>query len=158
MEQAISEYTSKVGNVDRQAEILEDVKLNTDTFLVFTQDESRESVYASLVREKWNGKWMVLDMSGNIPLEKHSGETNPYLWATITSDDISGYWGVIYDKDVEKIVLETESEEEAKIAEISNFPPIWYKVYSDSSFQLEGIEELKAIDSQGNEIPWSPHD
>ncbi|WP_067729539.1 glycosyltransferase family protein [Oceanobacillus damuensis] len=157
IEEAIFEYTSNTSHLDMQAGILETVEIDKGTFLVFTQNENLDAIHSSVVRKKWNGKWKVATMSGNAPIEQHPGETNPYYWTRIGTDEAAGYWGVIYDSNVETIVLKNNKEERADVLDLPDYPPIWYKVKPHPSENFKNID-MKAIDSKGEEVPWSPID
>jgi hypothetical protein len=153
IEDAIYQFTSTTGQPYKYGETLERVKIQQNIFLVFTLDQNRNSIYSSIIKKKWNGNWKVVSMSGNAPTERHPTESNPYYWVGIGNDDITGYWGVIYDSKVKKIIL-SDKGERANILDLPNIPRIWYKVYQPNK-QSRNID-IKAIDSSGNEVPWSP--
>jgi hypothetical protein len=157
IEEAINHYSESINNPFIVERIIEKVTIDKDTVLVFMMNENFSSVYYSLVKKQWNGKWMVMNMSWT-STTKHPGETNPYSYTNIISEDVNGYWGVIFDSNVETIVLRSDKEEFATVIDSPNSNPIWYKVYQKSSEEMANVEIVKAIDSNGKEVPWSSLD
>jgi hypothetical protein len=157
IEEAINKYSDSKGNPIIIERIIEKVTVEKDTVLVFMLNENYSTVYYCIVKKQWNGKWMVKNLSGT-PTTKHPGETNPYSYTNIISEDVNGYWGVIFDSNVEMIVLRSDKEEFATVVDSPNSNPFWYKVYQKSGEEMVNVEIVKAIDSKGNEVPWSSHD
>jgi hypothetical protein len=157
IEEAINKYSESMGNPIIMERIVEKVTIDKDTVLVFMLNENFSSVYYSIVKKQWNGKWLVMNSSWTLTT-KHPGETNPYSYVNIKSEDVNGYWGVIFDSNVETIVLRSDKEEVATVIDLPNSNPFWYKVYLKSSEEMANVEIIKAIDSDGNEVPWSSHD
>jgi hypothetical protein len=157
IEEAINNYSDSKGNPIIIERIIEKVTVEKDTVLVFMLNENYSTVYYCIVKKHWNGKWMVKNLSGT-PTTKHPGETNPYSYTNIISEDVNGYWGVIFDSNVEMIVLRSDKEEFATVVDSTNSNPFWYKVYQKSGEEMVNVEIVKAIDSKGNEVPWSSHD
>jgi hypothetical protein len=157
IEEAINKYSESMGNPIIIERIVEKVTIDKDTVLVFMLNENFSTVYYSIVKKQWNEKWMVKNLSGT-PTTKHPGETNPYSYTNIISEDVNGYWGVIFDSIIETIVLRSDKEEFATVIDSPNSNPFWYKVYQKSGEEMANVEIVKAIDSEGNEVPWSSHD
>lgn len=59
---------------------------------------------------------------------------------------------------METIVLQSEQEDYATVIHLANRQSIWYKVYEKTAEEFEDIEIVKAIDSNGEEVPWNPHE
>ncbi|MFC4559758.1 hypothetical protein ACFO3D_16345 [Virgibacillus kekensis] len=154
IEESIFQYTSSDQNqVSNQGDLIEKIQVKEDFYLVFTLNKSLDSINAFLIKKKWNGNWRVENMSGEASIELHPGAYSPYSWNGLSSEDFSGYWGVVYDSDVESIVLRKNMKEaHANIIDSTRFPPIWYKLYPESD--LNDIEIVKAVDIDGEEVPW----
>lgn len=131
------------------------LEIRSETLMVFSFNGTRDSIHGSIVKKGWNRKWKVIDMSGSaLPIERHPGEFYTYLWNGIATPELVGYWGVIYNPNIETIVLKNNDVEgKASILDLPNTPIIWYKLYP--RLDSENIEIMRAIDSKGNEIPFS---
>lgn len=154
IEEAIHQYTDNPFLVEH---IIEKVTIDEDIVLVFMLNENKTAVYYSILEKQWDGKWEVKNLSW-IPTMKHPGETNPYSYANIKSENINGYWGVLFDSNIETIVMKSDKEEFANVIDSPNSNPIWYKIYKKTNEEMININIVKAIDSNGIEVPWSPFD
>jgi hypothetical protein len=157
IEETINQYSESMNHSKIIDRIIEKVIIDKETVLVFMLNENSSFAYYCIVKKQWNGKWMVMNLSGT-PTTKHPGETNPYSYTNIKSEYVNGYWGVIFHPNVETIVLRSEKDEIAKVIDLPNSNSVWYKAYLKTGEEMKNIEIIKAIDSKGKEVPWSSFD
>ncbi|OZM56837.1 hypothetical protein CIB95_08680 [Lottiidibacillus patelloidae] len=134
-------------------EIIKEVYVDQETKLIFYMDRTQYSLSASIVKQKWNGKWKVLVVSANQLLEQI--EDHPYSWGGFSDDEtIMGYWGIIYYENVEKMVVKKNKEIEiAEMFQHPNLPRVWYKFYDVTDPYIRNIS-FWPEDANGNEVPW----
>jgi hypothetical protein len=154
VEEALTKYLESTGNPVFIEKIREKGTINEDTVLAFNLNVNLSSVSYSIVKKQRDGKWLVEKLD-SIPTTKHPGETNPYSYASIVSEDVNGYWGVIFEPNIKTIVLRGEKEEFATVVDLPKGNALWYKVFRKSGEEMTDVVIVKAIDSNGKEVPWS---
>jgi hypothetical protein len=113
----------------------------------------------SFIKQKWNGKWKVVSISGNVEIERNPAELHPYIYSGLgfhEESPISGHWGVIYNDNVTSMVVKKNKEiSEAEIIELPRLPRIWFKYYNAADPYIRYIT-FWPEDVKGNKVPWSP--
>lgn len=154
IEEAVFQYNYSMGEPFRYGQILEQVYIENDTSLVFLLDQTRTSINACIVSNKWNGKWKVVSPSINQVIQRHPALLNPYSWGGLETEKNTVYWGVIYDERVHTFLITTDKEEKADLLTLPAMPRIWYKVYPLLSEQIKKKITMKVLDEEGKEIPF----
>lgn len=152
LEEALELYSPSMRDY-AENHLIEKVNIDDYTVLIFFLNPNYDTVYYSLIEKQKNGNWTVLATS-SLSTKKHPGETNPYSYSGILSEKFNGFWGVIFDQDIETLVLEANQEDNATVIQSPHCNPIWFKVYKKSQVALNDVKSIKAIDANGNEVPW----
>lgn len=106
IEKALKSMHDNVGYPGNLTKIAHTVDIEKNKKLVFYERDNN-TLGCELPRKKWNGKWIVLSISGlELPLEAPSYEgedKSKVCWAPSDMNEFSANIGVIYDENIDKV-------------------------------------------------------